>query len=294
MSPRPVFDSAAMFAKDMVIGVTSHDQAILEANLKRSPAITSTDLQLLVETGSPSASIAYNRILDRSDAPVVVFAHHDVYLPTGWDTLLRARIKELEDRDPDWAVLAPFGIGHDRMGYGPVWSSSLGEIVGRVALEPVPVQAVDELVIIVRRGSGLRFDETLPGFHLYGTDIVQSALSRGLGAYVMSLPVVHNDGFKGDLDASFAAAYRHQSRKWRAQLPIFTPITRISWHMLSLHRSRHRAARSLDYRRSMAVPVTEDPRRYAQSCGWNDLSPDHNAALSGLTGAQSTEVSKVR
>ena len=49
--------------------------------------------------------------------------------------------------------------------------------------------SVDELLIVLRIGSGLRFDERLPGFHLHGTDIVQSALHRGLGAFAIDAPV---------------------------------------------------------------------------------------------------------
>ena len=258
---------------DIEVGAATHDIAVLEKNLGLSPAIAGKKLQLLIEKDCPSASIAYNRMIDRSSAPILVLAHHDVYLPNGWDTLLRARIAEVSAFDPNWAVIAPFGVGHDLVGYGTVWSSSIGTIVGRVANGPVPVQTVDELLIVLRRPSGLRFDETLPGFHLYGTDIVQTALSRGMGAYAMSLPVVHNDGFKSHLDDSFALAYRHQSRKWRKRLPLYSPTTKISWHMLSLMRSRLLNLRSKELLHSMAVSVQEDPRKYSSLCGWGDLTP---------------------
>lgn len=267
----PVESSESM--DDIVIGAATHNVSILEHNLSISPAITSGAFQLIVERNSPSASVAYNKIIDRSDAPIIVLAHHDVYLPQGWDTLLRERLAEVSALDPNWAVIAPFGIGVDRHAYGPVWSSSLGAIAGRVATGPKPVQSVDELMIVLRRGSGLRFDETLPSFHLYGTDIVQTALSRGMGAYAMSLPVVHNDGFKSHLDDSFTTAYRHQSRKWRSRLPINTPITRISWHGLSLLRSQMSNWRSNAFRQSIAAPIQKDPRFYAALCGWGDLTP---------------------
>jgi hypothetical protein len=259
--------------KDIVIGVATHDMSVVAGNLALSPVIASGKLQLLIEKNSPSASIAYNRIIDRSVAPIVVLVHHDVYLPRGWDMLLRMRIAEVTSFDPDWAVIAPFGVGLDRFGYGTVWSSSLGTIVGRVANGPAPIQSADELLLVLRRDSGLRFDETLPGFHLYGTDIVQSARSQGRGAYAMSLPLIHNDVFKSYLDDSFAIAYRHQSRKWRDRLPLYSPTTKISWHMLSLLRSRMMNTRSEKLRQSMAAPVTEDPRKYAALCGWGDLTP---------------------
>lgn len=273
MFQNPLHPYTAMAADDIVFGVATHDRAILSGNLAMSPAIASGDVQLLIEERSPSASIAYNRIIDRSKAAVIVLVHHDVYLPRGWDALLRARIAEVAAFDPDWAVLAPFGVGLDNQGYGPVWSSSIGEIVGRVATCPVPVQSVDELLIVIRRSAGLRFDETLPGFHLYGMDIVQIALSQGKGAYAMSLPVVHNDGFKPMLDDTFAIACRHQSQKWRSRLPLFSPTIKISWHMISLLRSQWANIRSKRVRHAMAVPVLEDPRKYTSLCGWGDLTP---------------------
>lgn len=259
-------------AKDIVVGVATHDAAIVDANLRVSPAIQDGIFHLLVEPNAPSAAVAYNRVLDRSTAPIVIFAHHDVYLPRGWDAVLRKRITELERLDPNWGILAPFGVGHDLVGYGPVWSSSLGNIIGRVALSAVPVQTVDELVIVMRRDAGLRFDESLPGFHLYGTDIVQAALAKGCGAYAMAMPVVHNDNFKDQLDDTFAAAYRHQSRKWRKRLPIYSPTTKISWHTISLFRSRIMNARSHKLRFDLAETTQEDPRKYAALCGWGNLA----------------------
>lgn len=283
MYPDALHTAMTTAEDDIEVGVATHDMAVLEGNLGLSPAITDKKLQLLIEKNCPSASIAYNRIIERSTAPIIVLAHHDVYLPQGWDSLLRARIAEVSAFDPNWAVIAPFGVGHDLVGYGTVWSSSIGTIVGRVANGPIPVQTVDELLIVLRRQSGLRFDETLPGFHLYGTDIVQTALSGGMGAYAMSLPVVHNDGFKSHLDASFAMAYRHQSRKWRKRLPLYSPTTKISWHMLSLIRSRLMNLRSKDLRHTMAASVQEDPRKYSALCGWGDLTPWQSDTRVGLS-----------
>ncbi len=88
-------------------------------------------------------------------------------------------------RDPDWALLGAFGVGLDGAHIGPVWSSSLGMIVGRVPMAPVPVQSYDEMVIVLRRASGIRFDDGLPGWHMYGTDIVQTAPRRGKKAYAV-------------------------------------------------------------------------------------------------------------
>ncbi len=260
-----------------VVAAASHDAAILSANLARSPAIAEGRLALHVERGAPSAAVAYNRALDATAAGIVVFAHHDVYLPRGWERLLAARLAELSAVDPGWAVAGAYGIGPDGAGYGPVWSTSLSQIVGRVAPGPVPVQSLDECLIVLRRAAGLRFDEGLPGFHLYGTDIVQSARAQRLGAWALPLPLVHNDGFKDRLGADFAAPFHRLRRKWRAVLPIRTPVITIAWHGLHLARANWRAARHRGLRRAMAAPTATDPAIRAARCGWADLGPAADA-----------------
>ena len=102
------------------------------------------------------------------------------------------------------------------------------------------MSSVDELVIILRRKSGLRFDEKLPGFHLYGADIVQTALARRLGAYVIDAPVVHNDKRVKDLGREYGNAYRYLQRKWRERLPIPTTIAPITRWGVPLWRVRMR------------------------------------------------------
>lgn len=250
------------------LACASHSPAILGANLGRSPLLTAQSLH--IESNAPSAAIAYNRALDATTAPVIVFAHHDVYLPHGWDRLLAARLAELP---PDWAVFGTFGIGLDGAHIGPVWSSSLGMIVGRVPMAPVPVQAFDELLIVLNRSSGLRFDEALPGWHMYGTDIVQTALAAGFGAYAGALPCIHNDRFHGALGPDFDEAYRFMRRKWAANLPIRTPITKVSRSGLHLMRDRWRNRSSADFRKGMAVGTDYPVEALAARCGWSTLSP---------------------
>ena len=151
---------------------------------------------------------------------------------------------------------------------GDVWTTSLSSRIGKPLLNPVAAQSFDEMVIILRRDSGLRFDENLPLFHLYGTDIVQTARSAGLGAYVGNLPVVHNDGFHDRLRRDFSAGYAFVRRKWQARLPLRTPVVWVTWHGLSLPLYRLRAARSIERRRAVAGNTGTDPRIFAARCGW--------------------------
>ena len=129
--------------------------------------------------------------------------------------MLERRLAETSAIDPDWALYGPFGVALDATHVGPVWSSSLGAIVGRVPLAPTKVQSYDELMIILRRSSDLRFDETLPGWHLYGTDIVTFARSQGLYAYAGALPTLHNDAYHEALRSDFGdRSPRTMRAKW--------------------------------------------------------------------------------
>ena len=252
---------------NLCIVTATNDEFYLKTNLLAS-AIIDRGVPLQVERGAVSAAAAYNHGLDATVAPIVIFAHQDVYFPPGWERLLLQTLELLERQDPDWALVAPYGITRQGEHAGDVWSTSLGRRLGGPFPAPVPAQSFDELVIVMRRSAGLRFDEALPGFHLYGTDIVQTALARGKGAYVAWLPVVHNDKFHGALGKDFSDSYHFTRRKWRHCLPLRTPVEWLRWHGLSLTWSRWRAQRSIEKRRAMAGDSRTDPRQFSGACGW--------------------------
>ncbi len=266
----------------LAIATLSHRPDILDANLKRSPCIADGSVPLSVIPDAASASSGNNRALDAAGAngaDVVVLAHHDVYLPLGWDALLRARIAEVAALDPDWGLIGAYGNamtaqGDVPQGHGPVWSSSLSSIIGRMALTPLPALGYDELLLVVRRASGLRFDETLPGFHLWATDMATQARAGGIGAWQTALPLVHNDAFHEGLDASFAAAYQHLRAKWHDRLPLYSPMITLTRSRLTLARWNWRNRRSKDWRKALATsPDALDPAAVARRCGWADLRP---------------------
>ena len=54
---------------------------------------------------------------------------------------------------------------------------------------PAQVATLDELLLIVKRDSGLRFDPEL-GFHLYGADICLQAIEQGLAVVALARTVI--------------------------------------------------------------------------------------------------------
>lgn len=56
--------------------------------------------------------------------------------------------------------------------------------------DSAPVQSLDEHLLVLRAGSP-KFDANLPGFDLYGTDIVLSARQAGMKSYLLNTNVKH-------------------------------------------------------------------------------------------------------
>lgn len=265
--PSPVAVNGTANKKICVV-VVSNDEQILARNLLSSNMIRDDLVDLRVIKGAQSASIGYNKALDESQAEIVVFAHQDVYFPPGWERCLLDAIGEVERIDLHWALIAPIGISNSGELSGEVWSTSQGGKIGCKLDGPEVVQSVDELLIVLRRDSGIRFDNALPTFHLYGTDIVQSALSQNMGAFACQLPVVHNDRFHENLGPDFGLDYRFVRLKWLEKLPIRTTVLQVTRAGLGLFFYRLRAWWSRGKRGAISADSNADPRTFSASCGW--------------------------
>lgn len=211
-----------------------NNDAVLNSCLLNSPdAATATDV--LLQRGFASAATAYNAGLAQAQTDVVVLAHQDVYFPEGWIGALEKAVTQLEATDPHWAVLGVWGIPRAAEPVGHLYCAGLQRTLGDPFAAPVPVQSLDELVLIVRKSSGVRFDERLGGYHFYGTDICLEANRRGLQAYAISAFCLHNTNGYDWLPLAFWRAYWFMRKKWRAELPITTSCTTISfwgWPMI--------------------------------------------------------------
>lgn len=244
-----------------------NDETVLQRSLCSSPMIRNGSAKLILERRRPSASNAYNAGLDQTDAEVVVFAHQDVYLPEGWDDRLRQAIEQVEALDKTWGALGVFGITQDREFVGQVWSSGLNkELKGAIAA-PKPIVSMDELVIVLHNGVGLRFDEELPGFHFYGTDISQMAIGAGLGVYGFHGPVIHNSKPVKSYDQHYRRAHRYMCEKWEDHLPIPTCTATLDRRGLLAARVRLFKHRMRDGRGSRDNRMIE-PRRKAIELGY--------------------------
>ncbi|HEY6272832.1 MAG TPA: hypothetical protein VIX19_12690 [Terriglobales bacterium] len=209
--------------------VAVNNDSVLSNTLLASPVIGER-CQVIAKRGFPCAGQAYNSGLADAQHDVVVFAHQDVYLPQDWLTNLECALAQLSIDDPNWGVLGAFGVTkkHPVELLGYCYSTGLKRVLGAPFAKPILARSLDEMVLVVRRSSRLAFDERLPGFHLYGTDICLEAEARGISSYVVSAFCIHNANGIRYLPADFWRAYFYLRRKrWRA-LPVTTCCTTIT------------------------------------------------------------------
>ena len=129
---------------------------------------------------------------------------------------------------PIW-VAGVYGVGEvvasDTPGC-PLAAERIGWVVdrGRLLSEgpglPAPVATLDELLLIVRRETPLRFDPAM-GFHLYGADLCLQARERGQAVVALGAPCHHNSRRVG-LPESFFPSAEAFLQKWADRLPIAT------------------------------------------------------------------------
>lgn len=271
--------SAISHPKGWSLVVASNDERVLESTLLASPAIDDR-CQVLIKRGFRSAAAAYNSGLRHAAHDIVVFAHQDVYLPGTWVSDLESALNYLTDKDPNWGVLGVFGVasGSDRR-VGYCYSTGLKKVLGQPFTAPIRAESLDELLLVVRKSSGLRYDDSLPGFHLYGTDMCLQAKHRQLNSYIIPAFCIHNSIGVRYLSKAFWRSYFYLQRKWRADLPIqtcCTTITRFGWpivhHLLSRTRDHVTFSVSIGAR-------SNDPGALCQ--GLQDTGVTKNRAIRG-------------
>jgi hypothetical protein len=98
------------------------------------------------------------------------------------------------------------------------WVVDRGRLLREGPELPARVATLDELLLVVRRDSPLRFDPAL-GFHLYGADICLQAHERGLAIGALC----HHNSRSIGLPEAFYRSAEVFARKWSHRLPVATP-----------------------------------------------------------------------
>lgn len=211
---------------------------ILVNNFLSSPCMQEPhNHQILIQENFTSAATAFNDAIDRSVNDLIVFVHQDILLPRPWLSQLERALEDLQNTDAEWGVLGCWGASPENGCRGYIYSNGLG-VLGAPFEHPLPVQTLDEIVLILRKSSGLRFDERLPHFHLHGAGICLAAAQRGMNSYVISAFCIHNNSQYLILPKEFYRSYRQLKQTWQRKLPIQTTCIRITRFDFPMHTRR--------------------------------------------------------
>ena len=243
---------------------------VLRNNLLISPDIANhkSELQLLFKENYASAALAYNSAIDEAENDIIIFIHQDIYLPEGWFADLGRCLKYLEAKQSDWGVLGCFGSRHDAFGgLGQVYTNGLGLHGNRIA-EPEPVETLDEIILIIRKSSGLRFDAELPHFHLYGTDLCLIAQDRGMTNYAFQGFCIHNTNQLLQLPSEFYQCHDYIKAKWAKYLPIYASCMTITRFSAELYKKQLSEWLATLLRKSRQPKLrVDDPRGFLKTIG---------------------------
>jgi glycosyltransferase involved in cell wall biosynthesis len=213
-----------------------NSEEVLQQCLLRSPDLQIQEAgEVLLQRNFENAADAFNAAIARAKGDVLVFIHQDVYLPAGWFQQLATMINRLALTDPNWGVLGIYGVTPAGEPRGHLYCNANQCALGQSIQKPVEVGTLDEVILIIRKNSGLQFDAGLKGFHLYGTDICLAARQSGRKNYVVPGFCIHNANGYGMFPRSFWRAYFYMRRKWKLILPVKTPcieIERSFWPVL--------------------------------------------------------------
>jgi hypothetical protein len=245
-----------------------NDHEVLHRCLFASPDIARGALALRTYEGFRSAGAAYNRALEETDADVLILLHQDVYLPRGYLAKLEAALHRLDEVAPAWAVAGVVGADEDGLLHGRVWSTGIGKVIGGHGTLPARVKTLDEMILFVRTSTGVRFDEGLPGFHLYAADIIEIAAVQGYSTWVIDAPAVHHSRPVINLDGGYKQAWYYLRRKWRDRLPIQNLVCAITSSPLTVIEKDIRIRVKHRGRARRGAMAPEDPAAIAARLGF--------------------------
>ncbi len=178
----------------------------------------------------PYATIS--RVMASTEEPYIFFCHQDILLNQGHGyDILMARLHQLDELDPNWAVAGNAGISAKYKpviritdtGHSPNWKGSWPQLV----------IALDENLLILRKGMGVHCTASLWGFHFYGPDVCLNALVRGMSCYAIDFHVTHLS--KGSFSTEFWEAKQRFEDHWSPQF-LFSYYKTVTGKVICLSR----------------------------------------------------------
>jgi SAM-dependent methyltransferase len=215
---KAVKENVKVPSRRYTIVCASNNDKILKENLLKSKGLK--DHQLIIQKGFKNVPKAYNEATLKAEEDIIIYVHHDVYLPDEFFADLDSAILNLDGED--WGVLGVAGcVGSKRYGH----LQNRKSMWGSKALVPYEVETLDELILIIRKGNVL-FDENIPStHHMFGPDSCLQCTDKGLKNYAIDAFCVHNCALHTTYPKDFYDSAEYIKKKWKKYLPITTTCT---------------------------------------------------------------------
>jgi 2-polyprenyl-3-methyl-5-hydroxy-6-metoxy-1,4-benzoquinol methylase len=186
-----------------------------ELNIKRSPGLAEVQAEIICISNAENAAQAYAKGRSMAKHPWVIFAHQDVYFPTGTGYAISKQLGRLT-REHKTTIPAGFaGIARD-----PVNGASMpaGLVIDRTRLFNQPASqaaiSLDEFAIAMHHDMQAHIDPKL-GWHLWATDLcLQQNILHRTAPHVLRVPLFHNSTTAHSLPPEFEESARILAMKY--------------------------------------------------------------------------------
>lgn len=130
-----------------------------------------------------------NKFLFFAKGQYIIICHQDILLEYDRIEQLEKCISQLNDYDPNWALLGNAGGVNFLKLAIRITDHTFDN--ARIGGFPAKVQSLDENFILIRKDANLGTSKDICGFHLYGLDLCLLATIRGYTAYVVDFHLNH-------------------------------------------------------------------------------------------------------
>lgn len=152
-----------------------------------------------------------NRFLREARGKYIILCHQDILINHHNIGDLRERIGEIEQADPNWALLGNAGGVNLKYTAMNVIQGT-GNLLEDKHL-PIKTVTLDENFIVVKSTANLALSADLQGFHMYGADICLIADVLGYSSYVIDFKLMHKSD--GNADDTFYQLKKDLIKKYR-------------------------------------------------------------------------------
>jgi len=177
-----------------------------ELNIARSPGLREVDADVVPVQGASNAADAYAKGCSAARRAWRVFAHQDVYFPSGSGIAIAQQLAALDKESEHGAPIGFAGLhANEGLESGLRYA---GLVIDRTMLFSHDASAravsIDEFAVALHRDTKVHIDPTL-GWHLWATDLCLQLLEAGTGncGRILRVPLFHNSTTAYELPPEF-------------------------------------------------------------------------------------------